>query len=357
MVIRTARRARSRRSTAARSRPRSMRPDSFWENGAPLAFNDGALQRHVGRHPGHACHLGARAAPLRHLVARASAARPASAWPATASPSTRPSSTRPTPQRRLVQRHPLDRRDLPRPRRHAARRRHDPPEPRPRAHLPADRAREGADALLPRRARERDGRAPSQHPPMAADANHAWRPGLMTTRRPARATAPSSARRPASATAASTSGAWARRRAAARPSARRSTSSRATSGLAADRVRGAPPASRGVALHVRRPQRLPRRPGLLRRAARRPPLRQLRGRAARADRRDRAATSPVAPGDPYDNQDGRQAPPRQRHGQPPAPVDHPPGRLGPQGQRRLLHVHDRVDRRQRDRRARLRLPA
>ena len=70
-----------------------------------------------------------------------------------------------------------------------------------------------------------------------------------------------------------------------------------------------------------------------------------------------AATSPVAPGDPYDNQRQTGKPPHaQRHDQPPAPVHHPPGRLGQQGQRRLLHVHDRVDRRQRDRRARLRLP-
>ena len=69
------------------------------------------------------------------------------------------------------------------------------------------------------------------------------------------------------------------------------------------------------------------------------------------------AASPVAPGDPYDNQGSHcEAAARQRHGEPPAPVHHPPRGLGQQGQRRLLHLHDRVDRRQRDRRAGLRVP-
>ena len=68
----------------------------------------------------------------------------------------------------------------------------------------------------------------AQHPPIAGDANHRWRPGLMTLRRPRAATRRPSARRRTSATAASTCGASARRRAAGRPSARRSTSSRAT---------------------------------------------------------------------------------------------------------------------------------
>ncbi len=56
---------------------------------------------------------------------------------------------------------------------------------------------------------------------------------------------------------------------------------------------------------------------------------------------------------PEGRREGRQG---QRHDQPPAPVHDPPRRVGHEGQRRLVHVHDRVDGRQRDRRARLRLP-
>ena len=54
-------------------------------------------------------------------------------------------------------------------------------------------------------------------------------------------------------------------------------------------------------LRVRRPQRLPRRPGVLRRAAARPAVGLVRGRAARADHRRQAANAAVPAGDPYDN--------------------------------------------------------
>jgi gamma-glutamyltranspeptidase len=73
---------------------------------------------------------------------------------------------------------------------------------------------------------------------------------------------------------------------------------------------------------------------------------------------DLAGTSAVAPGDPYDNQ-GRAGHAESwiRNDLAPAPVDDPPRGLRPQGNGRLLHVHDRVHGRQRHRGPRLGLPA
>ena len=65
-----------------------------------------------------------------------------------------------------------------------------------------------------------------QRPPISPTANHVWRPGLMTTRDLRAYEAPERAPTLVSYRG-STSTEWARRRAAARPSARRSTSSRA----------------------------------------------------------------------------------------------------------------------------------
>ena len=63
------------------------------------------------------------------------------------------------------------------------------------------------------------------------------------------------------------------------------------------------PLPRVLALRVRRPQRLRRRPGLLRRAARRPALGRLRGRAPRADRPGEGGDEPRSPpGNPYDDE-------------------------------------------------------
>ena len=93
------------------------------------------------------------------------------------------------------------------------------------------------------------------------------------------------------------------------------------------------------------------RPGVLRRAAARPAVRRLRGRAARADHRH----APPAP--------SRRATRTTRGtaGGEPASVDRasrpPTSRSPTAGQRRLLHVHDRVHGRQRHRRAGLRVPA
>ncbi len=61
----------------------------------------------------------------------------------------------------------------------------------------------------------------ASHPPIAPTADHAWRPGADDRERHRAATTRSGASRRTSTTAAWTSGAWARRRAAARPSARR----------------------------------------------------------------------------------------------------------------------------------------
>ena len=53
--------------------PLAMNAESFFENGAPLALQRRALQRPVGRRPGHGPRLGARAAPARDDHARAGA--------------------------------------------------------------------------------------------------------------------------------------------------------------------------------------------------------------------------------------------------------------------------------------------
>ena len=96
------------------------------------------------------------------------------------------------------------------------------------------------------------------------------------------------------------------------------------------------------------------RPGVLRRAAARPAVGLVRGRAARADRPDNAATSAASPpGNAVRRQPAAPASATRRT----APVDDAPDRRRRRGQRRVLHVHDRVDRRQRHRRAGLGLPA
>ena len=73
--------------------PRSMKPDSFWENGKPLAVRPRALQRALRRRARHAADVGAGAeASTARSRSRRRCSR-ASASPPTASRSTRPSST------------------------------------------------------------------------------------------------------------------------------------------------------------------------------------------------------------------------------------------------------------------------
>ena len=116
---------------------------------------------------------------------------------------------------------------------------------------------------------------------------------------------------------------------------------------------GVPLLPRGVAVLVRRPERLPRRSRLLRGAAQRPPLEGLRGRrGARSSRRPRRRPPVVAPGQPVPVRDRAGL----RDGDP-VGDDHAPRDVGQVGERRLLHVHDRVDRRLGPRRAGLGLPA
>ena len=197
-----------------------MQPDSFWENGAPLPFND-------ARYSGLSVGVPGTVEAWDEALARYGTISLAQALAAGRSDVARGGFVvdqtffdQTQRQRRLVQRHPGERRAVPRPGRDAARRRHRLPQPRSREHLRADRAarREG---LLPRRGRGRDRRRPCSTRSSSPNANHAWRPGLMTMRDLHTLRRAASGRRRASATAGSTCTGWARPRAAARPSARR----------------------------------------------------------------------------------------------------------------------------------------
>ena len=198
--------------------PAAMRPDSFWENGAPLPFNDARFSGLSVGVPGTVETWDEALArygtiSLAEALAAGDPGRPRRLR-------RRPDVLRPDArQRRLLQRHPGDRRAVPRPGRHAARRRHRLPQPRPRAtyeriaHLGAKGFYRGAvaDALV----------ETVQHPVVVADRQPHLAARADDDARPAQATRRRSARRRTSATAGSTSTAWARPRAAARPSARR----------------------------------------------------------------------------------------------------------------------------------------
>ena len=139
------------------------------------------LQRHLGRHPRHARHLGAGAPALRHLVARPARSGPASA---------------PRRDGFTVDQTFFDQTDAERRPGSTTSRRP------PRIYLDPDGTPRdvGIDAQNPDLARtyERIARrgadwfyngpvagamaSAAQHPPKAGDANHAWRPGLMTLR-------------------------------------------------------------------------------------------------------------------------------------------------------------------------------
>ena len=133
--------------------PAAMQPDSFWENGAPLPFNDARYSGMSVGVPGtvetwdealsrYGTFSLARGAPAGHQRRPRRLRR-------------RPDVLRPDArQRGLVQRHPGERRPVSRSGRDAARRRHDLPQPRSRQHVRADRAPRG-EGLLPRRGRGR----------------------------------------------------------------------------------------------------------------------------------------------------------------------------------------------------------
>ena len=187
MVIRTRRRARSRRSTRARRRPATMQPRLVHrERRAARRSTTRATAGSRAGVPGTPRDVGPRAAQVRHALARAGAGARRSTSRARASWSTRRSSTRSTPNDAVLRRHPVDRGALPRPRRHAAatsaRRSRNPDLARTyELHRPQRRAQR----LLPRRrSPTRSSQAAAQNPPIAPTADHTWRPGLMTTRRP-----------------------------------------------------------------------------------------------------------------------------------------------------------------------------
>ena len=121
-----------------------------------------------------------------------------------------------------------------------------------------------------------------QHPDVAPTANHVWRPGVMTMRRPPRTTgAPE--RKPTHVTYRGLDV-----YSMGPPSSGGSTVGEALNILegydlaSMPRDAGVPLLPRGVALLVRRPQRVPRRPRVLRRAAERPAVgRTTRRRGAR----------------------------------------------------------------------------
>ena len=164
-----------------------MRPDSFFENGAALAFDAGALERAVGRRARHRRAVGRGARPLRHdVAAQGAAARHRGREPRL---HRRPDLRRPDDAGgRLLQRRPVDGGDLPRPRRHAARRRQHAAQPGPGEDLRADRAVRAA-RLLQRTGRARDGGGRAEaadrrrrQPRLAARPDDRARPGPLRRR-------------------------------------------------------------------------------------------------------------------------------------------------------------------------------
>jgi hypothetical protein len=113
---------------------------------------------------------------------------------------------------------------------------------------------------------------------------------------------------------------------------------------------------RGVALRVRRPQPVPRRPRVRKRASQGPTVEGLRGDAACAHQGD-GRDEPRWLGRSLALQRRQRIGLSQRldlGGR--AGADDAPLRRRPQRQRRVVHVHDRADRRRRNGRARLRIP-
>ena len=243
--------------------PAAMAPDSFWEAGAPLAFN---AARYSGLSVGVPGTVAGWADALDRYgtISLAEALAPAIRI-ARRGLRDRPGLLRPDAgERRLVRRHPRLRGPLPRPRRDAEGRRHGVPQPRSRPSLRADRPprREG---LLPRRDRRRahrDGAAPARRPhrePRVAErADDDARPAPVRGAR-ARADARRLPRARRLGHGAAVERRLDRRRGAEHP--------RGLPARDADAGAAAAPVPRGLAVLVRRPRRVPRRPGLRRRAA------------------------------------------------------------------------------------------
>ena len=174
-----------------RDRRRAMRPDSFLVERRRRCRSTTRATAASRRACRARWRVGARARALRHQVARA---RRSSAGIEVAGKGFTVDQTffdQTRAERRLLQRHPVDGRDLPRPGRHAARRRHHAAQPRPGAHVRVHRTLRRR-RVLPRPAGTAIASA-AQTPPIAPDANHVWRPGLITRAATSPPTAPSSA--------------------------------------------------------------------------------------------------------------------------------------------------------------------
>ena len=132
------------------------------------------------------------------------------------------------------------------------------------------------------------------HPQVAADANHVWRPGVMTLADLREYTAPQRAATHVTYRGLDVYG-------MGPPSSGGSTVGEALNilegfpALGHDPRGGAPSLHRGVPLLVRRPRCVSRRPGLLRRAAARAALEGLRRHPPRADHRDRGGAARPRP--------------------------------------------------------------
>ena len=262
--------------------PAAMRPDSFWENGAPLPFNDARYSGLSVGVPGtvetwdEALERYGTISLAEALAAAIRVARDGFVVDQTFFDQTQDNVDffNDIPATAALY---LD------PGRHAARRRHRLPQSRPREHVRAHRAprREGLLPRCGRRRARRDGPAPGR----VADRQSHLAAGLMTMRdlhtyaaperdadarrlpRPRRLRdGPALERR------------LDRRRGAQHP--------RGLPALDDDAGGGAALLHRGLALLVRRPRRLSRRSGVLRRAADGPALGRVRGHAARADHGD-----------------------------------------------------------------------
>ena len=164
--------------------PATMRPDSFLENGAALAFNDARFSGMSAGVPGTVAGLGVRAQALRPHVARQGAAvrhrRRAQGLrgrPDVLRPDGRPSSTTSTTSRRRPRSisTPTARRAT------SARRLRNPDMARAYDMI----ARYGANGFYRGPIAAAMAKA-AQHPPIAADANHKWRPGPDDRERPRR---------------------------------------------------------------------------------------------------------------------------------------------------------------------------
>ena len=312
------------------------------------------LQRPLGRRARHAVARGTRRCASTASISLAQALQPGIRAARAASRSTRRSSTGRSGKSTTstTSRRPRRSTWTPTARRAtSARRCATPTWPRPTSGSPSS----AAQGLLRRRRRQRDGRRGARSADRP-DADHTWRKGLMTTRRP------QALRRR-----------WSGRRAGRVPRPERLRHGAAVQ-RRHDRRRGAEHPQRLRLRGAKRAQALQRyleasrysfadrgalsrRPGLLRGAGRGPAVSTSFAAERRALITDRAANAPSRPATRTTTRASDRAGRRDGLDLAPEPVDDPPHRGGPQGNDGVLHVHDRVHGRQRHRGAGLRVPA